>query len=59
MSDLDQKLSALASRFDAALSDAPDEKALDDLRVAYLGRSGEIIKSYLMYRHLHPVHATS
>jgi len=42
MSDLDQKLSALASHFDAALSDAPDEKALDDLRVAYLGRSGEI-----------------
>lgn len=39
---LTEQLEELRARFDAALGQATDEKALEALRVAYLGRSGEI-----------------
>ncbi|MFN2461495.1 MAG: phenylalanine--tRNA ligase subunit alpha [Candidatus Velthaea sp.] len=42
MSDLASSLRALTERFTVALSDARDERALEDVRVAFLGRSGEI-----------------
>jgi phenylalanyl-tRNA synthetase alpha chain len=42
MSDLNDRLAALAARLDAAAAQAADEKALDDVRVTYLGRSGEV-----------------
>jgi len=40
--DLASDLDELAHRFEAALSTAHDERALDAARVAYLGRSGEV-----------------
>lgn len=42
MTNLDASLHELAERFDAALRAALDERALDDVRVAYLGRTGEL-----------------
>jgi phenylalanyl-tRNA synthetase alpha chain len=42
MSELDTQLQALRGRFDAALAQASEAKALDDVRVAFLGRSGEV-----------------
>jgi phenylalanyl-tRNA synthetase alpha chain len=42
MTELETTLAALAARFDEAVSAASDERALDDVRVAYLGRSGEM-----------------
>ncbi|GAC1403372.1 MAG: phenylalanine--tRNA ligase subunit alpha [Candidatus Velthaea sp.] len=42
MSDLDTSLRELAGRFETALTGALDERALDDVRVAFLGRSGEV-----------------
>ena len=39
---LTDQLNELRARFDAALSAAADEKALDAVRVSFLGRSGEI-----------------
>ena len=40
--DLARQLAALSDRFTAALADAADERALDAVRVAFLGRSGEV-----------------
>lgn len=40
--ELASKLDDLRDRFTAALSAAADERALDAVRVAYLGRSGEV-----------------
>jgi phenylalanyl-tRNA synthetase alpha chain len=42
MSDLDDTLTALAARFATALAAADSERALDEVRVAFLGRSGEV-----------------
>jgi phenylalanyl-tRNA synthetase alpha chain len=42
MTDLDTTLAALEERLAAALSGVADERALEELRVAYLGRSGEV-----------------
>src|SRR5580658_436928 len=42
MSELEATLAALAARFDEAVAQASDAHALDDVRVAYLGRSGEV-----------------
>jgi len=42
MSDLALSLRDLAERFDTALAAAHDERALDEVRVAFLGRSGDI-----------------
>ncbi len=42
MTELDATLESLAARFDDALQAAPDAHALDEVRVAYLGRSGEV-----------------
>jgi phenylalanyl-tRNA synthetase alpha chain len=42
MSDLDDNLAALGTLFDAALAAAENERALDEVRVAFLGRSGEV-----------------
>jgi phenylalanyl-tRNA synthetase alpha chain len=42
MTDLDTQLNELQARFTAAIAQAPDERALDAARVAYLGRSGEV-----------------
>jgi phenylalanyl-tRNA synthetase alpha chain len=42
MSDLATQLDELQQRFAAAIAQAPDERALDAARVAYLGRSGEV-----------------
>src|SRR5580698_4106839 len=42
MSDLATQLDELQQRFAAAIALAPDERALDAARVAYLGRSGEV-----------------
>ena len=39
---LTDQLNELRARFDAALSAAADERALEDVRVSFLGRSGEI-----------------
>lgn len=42
MDSLESTLAALAARFDAAVANASDARALDDVRVAFLGRSGEV-----------------
>src|SRR5208282_5626258 len=42
MSELTQQLSTLAARLDEALKAADDEKRLEDLRIAFLGRNGEV-----------------
>jgi phenylalanyl-tRNA synthetase alpha chain len=42
MSEFDQTLAALEARLDAALAVVSDEKALDEVRVTYLGRNGEV-----------------
>jgi phenylalanyl-tRNA synthetase alpha chain len=42
MSELQTNLSALSQRFAAALSKARDDKELEEVRVAFLGRSGEV-----------------
>lgn len=42
MSELDEKLGQLRARFDEALGVVRDEKALEDVRVRFLGRSGEV-----------------
>lgn len=42
MSELAKNLSALRARFDQALAQAADERALEDVRVRFLGRSGEV-----------------
>jgi phenylalanyl-tRNA synthetase alpha chain len=42
MTDLDTTLAALEERLAAALHGVADERVLEELRVAYLGRSGEV-----------------
>ena len=42
MSDLTEQLDQLQARFSDALRGASDDRALDAVRVAYLGRSGEV-----------------
>jgi len=42
MSSLEDNLAALTARFDEAVANAPDAHALDEVRVAFLGRSGEV-----------------
>jgi phenylalanyl-tRNA synthetase alpha chain len=42
MTDLETALRELALRFDAAVAAAHDERALDDVRVRFLGRTGEL-----------------
>jgi phenylalanyl-tRNA synthetase alpha chain len=42
MDSLESTLAALAARFDDALAGAADARALDEVRVAFLGRSGEV-----------------
>jgi phenylalanyl-tRNA synthetase alpha chain len=42
MTELETSLASLTERFDRAVSEAVDERALDDVRVAFLGRSGEV-----------------
>jgi phenylalanyl-tRNA synthetase alpha chain len=42
MSELATRLGELRARFDAALSQASDPKALESVRIAFLGRSGEV-----------------
>jgi phenylalanyl-tRNA synthetase alpha chain len=42
MSDLDSALRELADRFDRAVSGATDERALDEVRIKFLGRTGEL-----------------
>lgn len=42
MSELDERLGQLRARFDEALGVVRDEKALEDVRVRFLGRSGEV-----------------
>jgi phenylalanyl-tRNA synthetase alpha chain len=42
MTDLDTTLAALEARLASELSGVTDERALDDVRVRYLGRSGEL-----------------
>jgi phenylalanyl-tRNA synthetase alpha chain len=42
MSELDTRLSELRTRFDASLAQASDAKALEHVRVSFLGRSGEV-----------------
>jgi phenylalanyl-tRNA synthetase alpha chain len=42
MTELEATLSALTARFDTAVSSASDARALDDVRVTFLGRSGEV-----------------
>ena len=42
MSDLDATLTSLATRFDAAVREARDAHSLEEVRVAFLGRSGEV-----------------
>ena len=42
MSELDRSLEELRGKFRAALDAAGDERALEEARVAYLGRSGEV-----------------
>ncbi len=44
MSDLEQQLEAMRGRFDDALAAALDGKALDAVRVSFLGRNGEVTK---------------
>ncbi len=42
MSELDERLAGLRERFDRALEAARDAAAIDAVRVAFLGRSGEV-----------------
>src|SRR5665213_1104927 len=42
VSELGNKLDALAQRFSTSVGDAADERALDAARVTFLGRSGEV-----------------
>lgn len=42
MSELGSKLAEMRERFESAVQSAGDERALDAVRVAYLGRSGEV-----------------
>ena len=42
MSELEANLASLTARFERAVADAPDARALDEVRVAFLGRSGEV-----------------
>jgi phenylalanyl-tRNA synthetase alpha chain len=42
MTNLEAALHALAERFDRAIDAARDERALDEVRVAFLGRTGEL-----------------
>ncbi len=42
MNDLDRQLTELQERFGAAVAAAPSAQALDDARVAFLGRNGEV-----------------
>jgi phenylalanyl-tRNA synthetase alpha chain len=44
MSDLTDELSRLQERFDRAVEAAADDTALENVRVAYLGRNGEVTK---------------
>ena len=44
MRDLEQQLEQMRARFETALAAAQDEKALDDVRVSFLGRSGEVTR---------------
>lgn len=44
MADLKEKLRELQERFSAAAEEARDEQALENVRVTYLGRSGEVTK---------------
>jgi phenylalanyl-tRNA synthetase alpha chain len=42
MTELETNLASLTARFDAAVANASDGRALDEVRVAFLGRSGEV-----------------
>ena len=42
MTSLEDNLATLTARFDEAVANAPDVHALDEVRVAFLGRSGEV-----------------
>ncbi|HEY4440942.1 MAG TPA: phenylalanine--tRNA ligase subunit alpha [Candidatus Elarobacter sp.] len=42
MTELEDSLAALTARFDDAVANATDARALDEVRVAFLGRSGEV-----------------
>ena len=42
MNELDTKLSELRTRFDAVLQQAGDAKAVEQVRVSFLGRSGQV-----------------
>jgi phenylalanyl-tRNA synthetase alpha chain len=42
MTELDSTLAALADKLAAALADVSDEGALEEVRIAFLGRSGEV-----------------
>jgi len=42
MNSLEENLASLTARFDAAVTNAADAHALDEVRVAFLGRSGEV-----------------
>jgi phenylalanyl-tRNA synthetase alpha chain len=42
MSELEANLAALTARFDDAVANAADARAVEDVRVAFLGRSGEV-----------------
>jgi phenylalanyl-tRNA synthetase alpha chain len=42
MNSLESNLASLTARFDEAVANAPDAHALDEVRVAFLGRSGEV-----------------
>jgi phenylalanyl-tRNA synthetase alpha chain len=42
MSELETNLAALTARFDDAVAHAADARALDEVRVGFLGRSGEV-----------------
>jgi phenylalanyl-tRNA synthetase alpha chain len=42
MSELEATLASLTARFNEAVANAPDVRALEDVRVAFLGRSGAV-----------------
>ena len=42
MTEIDGTLAALADKLTAALADVTDERGLEEVRVAFLGRSGEV-----------------
>jgi phenylalanyl-tRNA synthetase alpha chain len=42
MTELDGTLAALAEKLTAALADVNDERGLEEVRIAFLGRSGEV-----------------